>query len=110
MTGLKRRIEKVENKVRSMEKEANESKARLLEMQKVGKDNSLQGLLLQLELKYGRKLSIIDAIALALAQKSEDYNRIRNDKTQQKPTKYSKNQAHSPTAQGHSHNRNKSHI
>jgi hypothetical protein len=67
-----RRIEKVEGKVKSMEKEANERKAKLLEIQKLGNDDSLEALMLKVELQHGRKLSLFDVIAMAGIQQSVD--------------------------------------
>ncbi len=73
MNRLLRRIEKVEDKVQSLEKEANERKAKLLEIQKQGNDDSIEALMLKLELEHGRKMSIIDVIAMAgIQQSSED--------------------------------------
>ena len=65
MNRLSRRIAKVEDKVQSLEKEANERKAKLLEIQKLGNDDSIEALMLKLELQHGRKLSILDVIAMA---------------------------------------------
>ncbi len=72
MNRLLRRIEKVEDKVQLMEKEANERKAKLLEIQKLGNDDSIEALMLKLELQHGRKLSIVDVIAMAGIQQPED--------------------------------------
>ncbi len=72
MNRLLRRIEKVEDKVQLMEKEANERKAKLLEIQKLGNDDSLEALMLKVELQHGRKLSVFDVIAMAGIQQSED--------------------------------------
>lgn len=76
MNRLLRRIEKVEDKVQLMEKEANERKAKLLEIQKLGNDDSLEALLLKLELEQGRKLALIDVIAMAGIRQSEDSCRV----------------------------------
>lgn len=65
MVTLKRRIEKAEDKVESMEKETSERKARLLEMQNNAEDNSLGALLLQLELEHGREFTLADIAAMA---------------------------------------------
>ena len=72
MNRLLRRIEKVEQKVQLIEKEASERKAKLLEIQKLGNDDSIEALMLKLELQHGRKMSIIDVIAMAGIQQSED--------------------------------------
>ncbi len=72
MNRLLRRIEKVEVKMQSLEQEANERKAKLLEIQKQGNDDSIEALMLKLELQHGRKMSIIDVIAMAGIQRSED--------------------------------------
>ncbi len=76
MNRLLRRIEKVEDKVQSIEKEANERKAKLLEIQKLGNDDSLAALLLKLELQHGRKLTLFDVIAMAGLQRAEDSDGI----------------------------------
>jgi hypothetical protein len=73
MRDIGRRLEKVEKKVQLIEKEENERKAKLLEIQKLGNDDSLEALMLKLELQHGCKLSIIDVIAMAgIQQSSED--------------------------------------
>jgi hypothetical protein len=72
MNRLLRRIEKVEDKVQSLEKEENERKAKLLEIQKQGNDDSIEALMLKLELQHGRKMSIIDVIAMAGIRQSVD--------------------------------------
>jgi hypothetical protein len=76
MNRLLRRIEKVEDKVQLMEKEANESEAKLLELQKQGQGDSLKALMLKVELQHGRKMSIIDVIAMAGIQRPEDSNGV----------------------------------
>jgi hypothetical protein len=72
MRNFNRRIEKAEQKVQLREKEAKERKAKLLEIQKLGNDDSLQALLLKLELEQGCKLSIIDLIAMAQIQQQQE--------------------------------------
>ena len=72
MNRLLRRITKVEDKVQLLEKEANERKAKLLEIQKLGNDDSIEALMLKLELQHGRKLSITDVIAMVGIQRPED--------------------------------------
>jgi hypothetical protein len=63
----------VEDKVQSIEKEANERKTKLLEIQKLGNDDSLEALMLKVELQHGRQLSVFDVIAMAgIQQSSED--------------------------------------
>ena len=76
MGKLLRRIEKVEDKVQLKDKEANEKKAKLLEIQKLGNDDSLEALLLKLELEQGHKFSIVDVIAMAGIQQQEDSHRV----------------------------------
>ncbi len=76
MNRLLRRIEKVEDKMQLMEKEANERKAKLLEIQKLGNDDSIKALMLKLELQHGRKMSIIDVIAMAGIRQSEESRRV----------------------------------
>ena len=76
MSNIKRRIEKVEDKVQSMEKEANDRKAKLLEIQRLGKDDSLRALLLKLELEHGRTFSLVDVIAMAAVEQTKDSRRV----------------------------------
>ena len=76
MVYLKRRVEKAGEKVRSMEEEANDKKAKLLEIQKQGKNNSLKALPLQLELKHGRKFTFADLLAMLQERKSTTVCRI----------------------------------
>jgi hypothetical protein len=76
MFALKRRIEKVEEKVQLKEKEANERKAKLLEMQKHGKSDSLVAMLLQLELKHGRRFTLADVAAIDDVGQTKDSHRI----------------------------------
>jgi len=76
MNRLLRRIEKVEQKVQLIEKEANERKAKLLEIEKLGNDDSLEALMLKVELQHGRKLSLFDIIAIAGIQQPEDSCRV----------------------------------
>ena len=72
MKDICRRVEKVEKKVQSLEQEANERKAKLLEIQKLGNDDSLEALMLKVELQHGHKLSVFDVIAMAGIQRPED--------------------------------------
>ena len=72
MDRLLKRITKVEEKVQLIEKEANERKAKLLEIQKLGNDDSIEALMLKLELEHGCKLSVFDVIAMAGMQRPED--------------------------------------
>ena len=72
MRDIRRRIEKAENKVQSIGKEVNERKAKLLEIQRLGKDDSLKALLLKLELEYGRKFTLADVVAMAAEKETED--------------------------------------
>lgn len=65
MSNIKRRIEKVEDKVQSMEKELAGREAKLLEIQRLGKANPLSALLLKMELEYGRKFILVDLIMAA---------------------------------------------
>ena len=73
MNRLLRRIEKVEDKVQSIENEVNERKAKLLEIQKLGNDDSIESLMLKLELQHGRRLSVFDVIAMAGIQRPEGF-------------------------------------
>ena len=72
MNRLLRRIEKMEDKVQSVENEANERKAKLLEIEKLGNDDSIEALMLKLELQHGRKLSVFDVMAMAGMQRPEN--------------------------------------
>ena len=65
MRNISRRVEKLEIKTQSMEKESNDRKAKLLELQKQAKDDSLRGLLLRLELEHGRPFTLADVVAMA---------------------------------------------
>ena len=55
MKNIKRRIEKAEAKVRSMEQEANDRRAKLREIQRLEGDNPMAAFLLQMELETGRR-------------------------------------------------------
>lgn len=72
MNRLLRRIEKVEDKVQLIETETSDRKAKLLEIQKLGNDDSIEALMLKLELQHGHKLSVLDVIAMAQIQQPED--------------------------------------
>ena len=76
MNRLLRRITKMEDKVQLLEKEANERKEKLLEIQKLGNDDSLEALLLKLELQQGCKLTLVDVLAMAGIQQPEDSHRV----------------------------------
>ena len=76
MSNIKRRIEKMEGKVQSMEKEANDRQAKLLEIQKQGQGDSLAAKLLQLELEHGRTLSLVDVIAMVAVEQTKDSRRV----------------------------------
>ncbi|HUW19239.1 MAG TPA: hypothetical protein VMW16_08055 [Sedimentisphaerales bacterium] len=68
MSNLKRRLEKVEDKVNSMEKETSERRARLLELERRGEGDSLTALMLRLEEQYGRRLTFSDLGVIALGR------------------------------------------
>ncbi len=68
MLNMKRRIEKLENKVQSIKAEADDRKAKLLEIQRLGKDNPIKALFLRAELKYGRKVSFAELLSNAHRQ------------------------------------------
>ena len=76
MSNIKRRVEKVEDKVQSLEKGTSERKAKLLKIQKLGNDDSLEALMLKLELQHGRKLTLLDVIAITGIRQSEDSHRV----------------------------------
>jgi hypothetical protein len=71
MNRLLRRIEKVEKNMQLIEEKANEKKARLLEIEKLGNDDSIEALMLKVELQHGSKLSIFDILALVGIQSSK---------------------------------------
>ena len=72
MYNMSKRLDKVEKKMQLIETEANERKAKLLEIQKLGKDDSLEALILELELQYGHELSLIDLMALTDIPQTND--------------------------------------
>ncbi len=63
MRNIKRRIEKVEAKTKSIEKETNDRKAKLQEIQRLKKDNPMAALLLQRELETGGRYTLAMLIA-----------------------------------------------
>jgi hypothetical protein len=65
---MKRRIEKLENKVHSMEVEAIDRQAKLLELQCLEKNNPIKALFLRAELEYGRKVGLAELLSNAHKQ------------------------------------------
>ena len=68
MNNISRRIEKLENKVQSMELELVDRQAKLLELQRLEKDDSIQALFLRAELEYGHKVTLAKLISDVLKQ------------------------------------------
>lgn len=68
MSNISRRIEKLEGKVQSMEAELGNRQAKLLEIQRLEKDDSLKALFLRAELEYGRKVSFVELLINAHRQ------------------------------------------
>ena len=76
MSNMKRRIEKVEGKVQSIKKEAENREAKLLEIQHLGKDDPVRSLLLKMELKYGRKCTWVDLVMVAHGRQAKELRRV----------------------------------
>lgn len=76
MSNIKRRIEKVEDKIQSMKEGADNREAKLLEIQRLKKDNPVKALLLQMELEYGRKCTFIDLALAAHGRLPKDSRRV----------------------------------
>ena len=62
MFNIKRRIEKLENKVQSMEVKLGDRQAKLLELQRLEKTEPFKALFLRAELEYGRKVSFAELL------------------------------------------------
>ena len=76
MRDINRRIEKAEHKMQLVEQEINERQARLLEMQRLGEDDSVSALLLKMELEYGRKFTLRDLVLMAHGRLPKDLRRV----------------------------------
>jgi hypothetical protein len=76
MRGVKRRIEKLESKVQSIGKEADDRKAKLLEIPRLKEDSPVSASLLQMELKCGRKCTFADLVLAVRQQCPEDFRRV----------------------------------
>jgi hypothetical protein len=76
MDSINRRIEKAEHKVQFVEQEINERQARLLEMQRLGEDDSLLVLLLKLELEYGCKFTLRDLVLTVHGRTPKNLRRV----------------------------------
>jgi len=73
MSNMKRRIEKVEGKVQSIKKEADDRQKKLFEIQRLEKNDPMKALFLRAELAYGRKVTLAELIHDAHRQeKSRD--------------------------------------
>ena len=68
MSCIKRRIEKLENKVQSIKAEADDRQAKLLEIERLEGQDSLRAALLRLELEYGCTFSLVDVVAMAAVE------------------------------------------
>ena len=62
MRSVERRIEKIEGRVQSIKKEADDRQTKLLEIQRLEKTDSLKALFLRAELEYGRKVTLAGLI------------------------------------------------
>ena len=62
MFNIKRRIEKLENQVQSIEVKLGDRQAKLLELQRLEKTEPLKAFFLRAELKYGRKVSFAELL------------------------------------------------
>ena len=76
MSNISRRIEKLENKVQSMEVELGDRQAKLLELQRLEKTEPLKALFLRAELKYGRKVSFTELLSEALKESEKDFSEV----------------------------------
>lgn len=72
MLNMKRRMEKLENKVQSMEVEAVDRQAKLLEIQRLEKTDPLKALFLRAELEYGHKVTLAELLVSMPAQETEE--------------------------------------
>lgn len=75
MSNIKRRIEKVEDKVQSMEKELGDREEKLLEIQRLGKDDP-RSLLLKMDLEYGRKCTWVDLVMVAHGRQPKELRKV----------------------------------
>ena len=71
MLNMKRRIEKIENKMQSMKAEAVDRQAKLLELQHLEKTDPLKALFLRAELEYGHKVTLAELLISMPAQETE---------------------------------------
>lgn len=62
---MKRRLEKMESKAALIKTEYERKEAKLSELKSLEKDNSIEAMLLRLELETGQKYCIADIMALA---------------------------------------------
>ena len=73
MRSVERRIEKLENKVQSIKKEADDRQTKLFEIQRLEKNDPMKAVFLRAELAYGRKVTLAELINDAHRQeKSRD--------------------------------------
>jgi hypothetical protein len=68
MSNISRRIEKLENKMQSMEVELGNRQAKLLELQRLEKTEPIKALFLRAELEYGRKVTLVELLSNAHRQ------------------------------------------
>jgi len=64
---LIRRLNKLEAKAELIQAESKAKKAKIKRLEKLEKDDSLEALFLRAELEAGRKLSLVDISAMAMA-------------------------------------------
>lgn len=58
MSNIEKRLEKLEAKAQALEEETNARRAKLLELERLGNDDSLAALFLRTELETGRKWTL----------------------------------------------------
>ena len=68
MFNIQRRIEKLEKEVQSIEVEAVDRQAKLLELKHLEKTNPLKALFLRAELEYGHKVTLAKLISDGIKQ------------------------------------------
>ena len=69
---LSRRIEKLEAKAELIKAESENKKAILLEIERLEKVNSIEAMFLKAELQTGRKMTLIDILAMAYTRDDEN--------------------------------------
>ncbi len=69
---LSKRIDKLEAKAEFIQTESKAKKAKLLRLEQLEKDDSIEAMFLGAELQTGQKLSLIDIIALVRASRHRE--------------------------------------